>query len=363
VYGQQRSGRWLTRGRLLWGVGIVVGFAGLLFLIYLGYFYPRTGFGQTKVPEGVRPAKTLWDWLKLLGIPVALAVAGYLFTRAERQSAQDAAEQRTQDEALQTYLEQIGLMLLDKDKPLRQSKEGDEVRNLTRSRTLTVLSRINGGRKATVVRFLYESGLIGQQKSIKASIEKVERIIDLRGADLRGADLHRAGLNGANLSRANLSGADLTYALLSDADLSGADLRGANLKGAILTGADLSETEPLAYNPTPIAQADQPGTTNLGGANLKEAVLYGAKIEGADFHNANLKSAGVIHPRAGPYGILLEFKGWRGIEEATPLWLHHHAIDLRGATLPDGQKYKRWLRRRRTKKLLKEYEEFLYGDE
>jgi uncharacterized protein YjbI with pentapeptide repeats len=280
---------------------------------------------------------------------------------------------------LQTYLEQIGLMLLDEDRPLRlpiegamlsdldryfaRTREQEEVRNLARSRTLAVLRRIDGDRKATVVRFLYESQLIGQQRSAKPPIEKVERIIDLRGADLRGADLHRAGLNGANLSRTNLSGADLTYALLTDADLSGADLRGANLKGAILTGADLSETAPLAYNPTPIAQADQPGTTKLGGANLKEAVLYGAKIEGADFHNANLKSAGVIHRRAGPYGILLEFKGWRDIEEATPLWLHHHAYDLRGATLPDGQKYRHWLRRRRTKKLLKEYEEFLYGDE
>jgi hypothetical protein len=253
----------LTRRRLLQGAGIIFGTAALLFLIYVGYYFPRTGFGQANVPEGVRPAKTLWHWLKLLGVPVVLAVAGYLFTRSERQSTQDAAEQRTRDEALQTYLDQIGLMLLDEDRPLRRSVEGDELRNLARSRTLTVLSRMDSDRKVTVLRFLYESELIGMQKNMKPPIEKVDR-----------------------------------------------------------------------------------------------------NIENADFRNANLKGAWVIHMRADPPpGILAEFKGWRGIEEGTNLWFEHHAGNLRGAKMPNGKRYARWRKARRTRELLKELDEFLYGEE
>jgi hypothetical protein len=69
--------------------------------------------------------KTLWDWLQLLIVPLALAVIGLLFEmqQAERQRAleeqqaaledrraqaeRELAEQRAQDEALQAYLDQI----------------------------------------------------------------------------------------------------------------------------------------------------------------------------------------------------------------------------------------------------------------
>jgi uncharacterized protein YjbI with pentapeptide repeats len=365
---------------VLWGVGIFVAVVLVAGVVYVGYSYPRTsGFGPTEVSEGVRPAKTVWDWLKLLGVPVVLAVAGYLFTRSERQSTQYAAEQRTQDEALQTYLEQIGLMLLDEDNPLRGFAESEdpsdsalqsarlrkqeEARNLARSRTLTVLSRIDGERKATVVRFLYESALIGRQEIMKSSTEKIERIIDLRGADLSGAQLHRAALNEANLSGTDLSGADLTRALLDGADLSGADLSGADLSRAILPGANLGEAKPTAYNPTPFSSADQQVHTNLSGANLSAAVMYGANIKGADLRGANLKDARVLHPRAAPFGLLTEFRGWSGIGEGSNLWLHLQANDLRRVTMPDGRKYEDWLSERRTKELLKEYQNFLHRDE
>jgi len=70
------------------------------------------------------------------------------------------ANVRAQDEALQGYLDQMGQLLLDKQRPLRQSKEGDEVSTLARARTLTLLLRLESARKQTVVQFLYESGLL-----------------------------------------------------------------------------------------------------------------------------------------------------------------------------------------------------------
>jgi hypothetical protein len=103
---------------------------------------------------------TLWECLKLLIIPVVIAAGGLWFNRHQREREQYIGDQRAQDEALQTYLDQIGQLLLDKDRPLRQSKEGDEVRTLARARTLTVLARLESSRKGTVVQFLYEANLI-----------------------------------------------------------------------------------------------------------------------------------------------------------------------------------------------------------
>jgi hypothetical protein len=69
---QQQQSRWRpTRGQLLWA-GSIVGVVAVLLLIRLGYIYPWTGFGKSKVNEAVQPAKTLWDWLGLLIVPVVL---------------------------------------------------------------------------------------------------------------------------------------------------------------------------------------------------------------------------------------------------------------------------------------------------
>jgi hypothetical protein len=147
---------------VLWGIVGIIALVVLIRLIRLGYAYHWTGFGQSKVPSAVQPAKTLWDWLSLLMVPIVLALGGYLFTRSENRRTQETSDQHRRDETLQAYLDQIGQLLLDKDRPLRQSKEGDEVRTLARARTLTVLSRMDGDRKATVLQFLYESNLIAR---------------------------------------------------------------------------------------------------------------------------------------------------------------------------------------------------------
>src|SRR5215211_2473133 len=104
---QQQEPRWQpTRRQLLWAGGI----AALAFLIIVvcGYLFgwKWTGLAQSKVLKGVQPAKTLWDWLDLLIIPVVLAIGGYLFTRSENRATRVAAGQRAQSEALQAYLDQ-----------------------------------------------------------------------------------------------------------------------------------------------------------------------------------------------------------------------------------------------------------------
>ena len=107
-----------TREQLLWILRIVIVLIAILSILIL-----------VGLPFGI----TLWQWLDLLIIPVVLAIGGYLFTRSENRATRMATEQHTRDEALQAYLDQIGQMLLDKERPLRQSQDGDEERALGRA--------------------------------------------------------------------------------------------------------------------------------------------------------------------------------------------------------------------------------------
>ena len=213
-----------------------------------------TGFG----------GQTLWDWLQLLSalsIPIVLALAALWFsTQQDRrqetledqraESARRIEELRARDAALGAYLDQMGQLLLDEG--LRDPEAKGEARTLARLRTLMVLGRVDPRRKAEVMQFLIETGLVQQPR-----VDERGPIIGLRGADLRGTDLSDADLRGADLR-----GADLADADLSDADLSDADLHGANLFVADLPDADLRSAD--------LGDADLRGA-NLGGADLAGA--------------------------------------------------------------------------------------------
>jgi hypothetical protein len=196
---------------------------------------------QPRWKEQPRWQPTRRQVLWTLGIVTVIAGGGLWFNRQQRERELETAreqqereveiaERRTQDEALQAYLDQMGQLLLDKDRPLRQSTEGAEVRTLARARTLTLLSRLDRAGKRSAVQFLYESGLV----------DKEQRVVDLVGADLIRADLSGAILSGAILSGAILSGAILSEARLSEATLRGAHVDEADLSGANLSYADLS---------------------------------------------------------------------------------------------------------------------------
>jgi len=177
----------------------------------------------------------LWDWLKLLIVPAVLAGGGLWFNMQQRAREQQTEQNRARDEALQAYLDGMAELLTDKDQPLLRAQPGDSLRTVARARTLTVLGRLDGGRKRSVLQFLYESGLVYKEQTLLDASDLISRMpnivsllqADLREAVLSEADLSGANLSGANLSGANLSGADLTRADLAIADLSGADLSGA----------------------------------------------------------------------------------------------------------------------------------------
>jgi hypothetical protein len=284
---QQQSRWWPTRTRILWiGISAVGLFAAIV--VFGGYYFEWkwTGF----------PKRTPWDWVDLLIVPLVLALGGYLFNRSENRATRGAAKQRARDEALQAYLDQMGQMLLDKERPLRRSKGGDEertLRTLARARTLTVLEVLDASRRSRVVRFLYEAQLLAYRP------RNEERVVNLAYANLSDCALSGHSLPGIDLSNANLRNANLRNANLRNADLSGADLVDANLRNADLGYVDL----------------------RVANLNLRVANLRGADLRGADLSGAYLRGA----------------KGWTE-EQLTA------AKSLERATMPNGQKYKDWLK-------------------
>src|SRR5258708_4930901 len=315
-----------NRSRLLLVVGAMVLLVGVVVLIIAGYIFKWdwTGFNEHRGPNILQyqPAKTLWDWLQLLGvlaIPVAVVLGVAWFTTKQGQVGDAENKDNQREAALQAYIDNMLELLLAKN--LRSSTEDEEVQKIARVRTLTVLRRLDAERKGSVLQFLQESGLIGKDK----------RVINLTGANLIGANLIGANLSGANLSgvylsRADLSGADLSKANLSGAVLSGADLSVAylfvaNLSKANLSGASLYEANLSLAN---LGKANLSGANlgkaNLGGANLSEVVLSGANLNGANLSGADLSGANLSGALVTP-------------EQLTATKL------LQGVTMPDGSKH------------------------
>lgn len=277
-------------------------------LIVVAYSVEWTGF----------PGKTLWDWLQLLIVPLVIAAGGLWFNRQQRAREISIENERAQDEALQAYLDQMSTLLLDEARPLRQSGEGTEVRILARARTLTMLRRLAGVRKATVVQFLHEAKLINAADD--------RPIIDLTGADLSRANIADADLVNVCLQGSNLSYADLSGSLLMGSSLDEARLQGANLTNIQLWGASLRETD--------LRGAD----LNNASLNIRTA-LPSVAFQGLEVTDHDDIPEGELQRRAD----LLSSVGY---EEIVNLELEYQAKCLAGATMPDGQQYDTWIRQR-----------------
>ena len=298
-------------------VGVVL--VMVIALVIVGYWFDWTGFNvysiiwTVKTPNGAtfikvdeqQPAKTFWDWMQLLIIPLVLAVAALLFnlatTRTEQkiaarryeQDRQIAAERyendqhialdKQREDLLQIYLDRMSELLL-KEK-LRSSVVDAEVRNVARVRTITILFQLDARRIGYVFAFLREVGLMSNKPN--------SSIVSLSGADLSKINLSQADLGQANLSKANLSKANFSKANLSQANLSQAYLSQANLSQAYL------------------------GEANLSQANLSQAYLSQANLSFANLSFANL---------TGARGITIEE-------------LKKQAKSLVGAIMPDGSKH------------------------
>jgi uncharacterized protein YjbI with pentapeptide repeats len=194
---------------------------------------------------------------------------------------------------------------------------------------------LDSGRKEKLLQFLYEAELI----------QKANPIIDLDGADLQGIDLSNDRLSGGpflanyleeleRLGARPLEGAPASDSEFgsSPADLSGASLRDADLRSAWLDGVDLSGADLASAG---LYHTDLNGAI-LSGAILSKADLKGADLSGADLSGALLVEANLRNASLSK-AILSDAYGYTQKQLA-------QAGALKGATMPNGQKYEDWLK-------------------
>src|SRR5690242_14968369 len=106
--------------------------ASLIALIWAAYRFawPGTGF----------QGKTVWDWLSLLVVPLVLALVALFFNQANTRTERQIALDKQRNDLLQAYLDRMSELLLEKG--LRTSQTDSEVRNVARTRTISVLRQL-----------------------------------------------------------------------------------------------------------------------------------------------------------------------------------------------------------------------------
>jgi hypothetical protein len=234
----------------------IVATAALLAIVILAIVIPSAS-GREWPPWTGLGGKTIWDLAQLVIVPLSLALIAYMFSnkqrledreiaRAQREQDLRIADERRRNEseialnreredALQAYLTAMTGLLLDHD------MSDPKVAVIAQARTLTLLPRMDGNRKATVLRFLAGARLISVEKPV----------VSLNGADLSGMragplSLWDVSLNGADLrecklARSSIRNSDLRGAILVDTDLTDADLFGSDFGCASLGGTDFSQ--------------------------------------------------------------------------------------------------------------------------
>ncbi len=242
-----------------------------------------TGFGGARsTADGTLSAlygKTLWDWIQLISIPLALLIGilvinnGLHTISMQRATSVPGTTDRQAGFALLSTEKELSDLLLTSK--LAQSRPGDEVRLIARAYVLSALRQLDPERKRDLLAFLYNANLISGDQPVVALSEA-----DLSRADLSHLDLSSLNLSGANLSGANLSNAKFVKASfvltnLDGANLSQADLTGANLEEADLQGASLYKTV--------LSNADLFHATHTQ-ALPEASTLSGAKLPEGTFH-------------------------------------------------------------------------------
>ena len=158
-----QSGDFLRRNRV-WLVALAVAAVVIAVLAYGGYFlgWSWTGFD----------GNTFWDWLSLLITPVTLAVISVLFSIQQSRKNLLASEHQQQDSTLTACMEQLTRLLVDQD--LKGAPQNSPVRDVARAHALTALRRVDAPRRAVLVHFLDESGLLDKEAPL-VDLSRVEQ--------------------------------------------------------------------------------------------------------------------------------------------------------------------------------------------
>ncbi len=220
-----------------------------------------TGFGAYDVTKDAPRAKTLWDWLDLLIVPVVLSIGVWFLSSTEKESEKLVELDRQRQNTLDIFINHVSSLILENH--LKSKKVSGEIRVIARTYALGAFRRLDRERKAEALQFLFESKLIN-----------IEPVIPLRGANLRGA----------SLDNAELVGAEIEGAYFCDASFKKANLSGTNLCGCDLSRADFTQT---TFADTDLSYTNLK-SAKLRNVDLTKANLDSARVEGADLRGAKL---------------------------------------------------------------------------
>src|ERR687895_261994 len=166
--------------------------------------------------------KTLWDWMSFLIVPfvIVAAIAGLSYFESDRenkhaealrvaevkradtlleaenrraQAQQEIETDRARQSVLQSYIQDMTTLLLDEG--LAVSKPDSLIVHVARANTSSAIYQLDSGRNRILVRFLFDSNLLG----------RADPVALLSGTDLSGTDLSGTDLEGAYLRDTDLS--------------------------------------------------------------------------------------------------------------------------------------------------------------
>jgi uncharacterized protein YjbI with pentapeptide repeats len=192
----------------------------------------------------------------------------------------------TQQQTIDSFFQGISDLVLDDEGLL---EDWPQERAIAEGRTAAILSSVDGGGKAKIIRFLSRARLLsplkrdqrlgraildgtgGYQEDRVYGVRVIDLGVMLAGADLSKTDLRWTDLSETNLIRANLSGCDLVRTNLSGTVLCQVSLRGADINGTRFFYGKASTASPRSKTELP---------------DYRTGAYTGAVVEGADFTGA-----------------------------------------------------------------------------
>ncbi|WP_411974248.1 pentapeptide repeat-containing protein [[Limnothrix rosea] IAM M-220] len=232
------------------------------------------------------------DWVGALG-QIMIAVLAVYVAWEQYVISRDLTIQQnriTQQQTIDTYFQGISELALNEEGLL---EDWPQERSIAEGRTAAILSSVDAGGKAKILKFLSQSRLLtplqrdgrlgrpifdgtgGYQEDRLDGVRVIDLGVMLAGTDLQCMDLRWTDLSEANMVRANLQGCDLARANLARTILVDANLRGADLRGTILFYGSFDRATPRVKGQRP---------------DYRTGKHTGTVIENADFTNVKRMS-------------------------------------------------------------------------
>ncbi len=210
------------------------------------------------------------DWFGAVG-QISIAILAVYVAWAQYVISKDLTIQQnriTQQQTIDAYFQGISDLTVNEEGLL---EDWPQERAIAEGRTASILSSVDAGGKAKIIRFLSQSRLLtplkrdnrlgrpmldgsgGYSEDRPYGTRVIDLGVMLAGGILSGQDLRWTDLSDANMVRTNLSHCDLVKAnlartVLYEANLAGADLKGARLfYGQLETASPRSITKPPNY--------------------------------------------------------------------------------------------------------------------